>query len=956
MVTEDPQPSNIRLSFGEIFRIFLKTGRKRVILSIICGTIIFLSITSMIMIVYTRRFQAFQTYQEENVDFFNDNTISIGTNFNYHGLLTFPDSFMDNLTNEFISMAQQYVPNLEIKNFTTAFSVMVYFYDPSLLLLGGEPWLYEEFMTVDDRTYGALSQCLVEGRLPQNYSEILYFDDNSSAYSVNDTVEVWTVTDHNTQSYNFTIVGVIDDIEETFAKEHCSTDVFDWSFDDITHYRGNFMENTFITNYTLWQDIFIDFIYNSGVRTYLVDVDYDCSDLKLNKLDYYLENLPKIGYYSLSTILNYYVDLCPDLRIVFQEFSSYWVQETTKILSINAPLIFLLGLLSVVTLNIGSSELGSAFRRMKLYGLSYGSIRGMVFLENLLFTFVSFIGGGLLGFLVGYIYTKNLNGRPSTFYINFLQEPLLFISTIAFFIGFFFLSFFIQNSIARKTTRTEPEEFKKKRSKVRNVFSTNEFRLFVIALIFTIVSIVLFVIYRYSGPDVTVTSTLSYLTIFWFMIMVSAAFIMTFVFLTIARLISIFWTFISSKIWGKRLNLFTLSLRHLSVNQSTYQIAMLGALIFGLVILPGVAMNESIPNHVATESKMEMGLSTLAVFDWVDPEEKKDVILDGIAEIENYTEAIYYKISDDNLDLRFEKPFTIHMLALENATIFSSVIDDELLDSIIDDESLKDLDNNNHVLLSKKFARSKGLQPGDKYSTRDFIRYDYNLTITETFDYFPLTPLPKKGIFGAFRQVFSMVGGYETIKELVSDTSFSTEIYTVNVKMIKPVNESVTTIIQTKLAEQNITAITYDEMFDQLNAEVQEFQKNNLLFFVFLSAFALIFVGYFTGRKIYEERGRIIESSYRVGAERSQILGYFTLEHVLINGLPIIITLLLSLPLIRYISLYYVGIQEVYYPYKPGIPFWIILLVIIGGIAISLIGWLVALVPLIYRYRPIQQE
>lgn len=954
-MSDNPPNNSTKLSFGEIFRIFLKTGRKRVILSIICGTIIFLSITGMIMIVYTRRFQAFQVYQEE-VDFLNDNTISIGTNFNYHGLLTFSNHFMDNFTNEFISMAQQYIPNLEIKNYSSAISIMVYFYDPSLLLLGGEPWLYEEFMTVDDRTFGALSQCLVEGRLPQNYTEILYFDDNSSAYSVNDTIEVFTVTDVSTHSYNFTIVGIIDNIDETFTKEHCSTDIFDWSFDDITHFRGNFMDYTFITNYTLWQEVFTDFIYNSGVRTYLVDIDYDCSELKLNKLDYYLENLPKIGYYSLSTILNYYVDLCPDLRVVFQEFSSMWVEETTKILSINAPLIFLLGLLSVVTLDIGSSELGSAFRRMKIYGLSYGSIRGMVFLENLLFTIVSFLGGGLLGFLVGFLFTMNIAGRPSNYYTNFLQEPLLLISIITFFIGFFSMSFYIQNSIARKTTKTEPEEFKKKRSKIRNIFSTNEFRLFVIALIFTIVSIILFVIYRYSGPDVTVTSTLSYLTIFWFMIMISATFIMTFVFLLIARLTSILWVFISSKIWGKRLNLFTLSLRHLAVNQNIYQIAMLGALIFGLVVLPGVAMNESIPTHVATESKMQMGLTTLAVFDWVDPEEKKDVILDGIPEIANYTEAIYYKLLDDNLDVRFEKPFTIHMLALENATIFSSIIDDEMLDSIINEESIIELDTDNHILLSKKFARSKKLQPGEQYSTGSFLRYDYNLTITDTFDYFPLTPLPKKGIFGAFRDVYSMVGSYNTIKELVSDTSFTTEIYTTNIKMIKPMNESVARIIQTKLAEQNITATTYDDMFDQLNAEIQEFQKNNLLFFVFLSAFTMIFVGYFTGRKIYAERGRIIESSYRVGAERNQILGFFTLEHVLINTLPIITTLLISLPLIRYISLYYVGIQEVYYPYKPGIPFWIILLVILGGIAVSLIGWLIALVPLIYKYRPIQQE
>ena len=119
----DPQPNSSKIIFSEIFKIFLKTGRKRVILSILCGTIIFLTITSLIMVVYTRRFETFQTFQAKNVDWLNDGDISIGSNRENFCLLDFPDNYLDNLSNEFISKAQEYIPGLDVYNYTAAISI-----------------------------------------------------------------------------------------------------------------------------------------------------------------------------------------------------------------------------------------------------------------------------------------------------------------------------------------------------------------------------------------------------------------------------------------------------------------------------------------------------------------------------------------------------------------------------------------------------------------------------------------------------------------------------------------------------------------------------------------------------------------------------------------------------------------------------------------------------------------
>ena len=108
--------------------------------------------------------------------------------------------------------------------------------------------------------------------------------------------------------------------------------------------------------------------------------------------------------------------------------------------------------------------------------------------------------------------------------------------------------------------------------------------------------------------------------------------------------------------------------------------------------------------------------------------------------------------------------------------------------------------------------------------------------------------------------------------------------------------------------------------------------------------------------KIYEERGRIIESLYRVGAIRGQILAIFTFEYFLVISLPLMITVFASLPLFGLVADFFLESQSFYQPYAPGIPAWTIVLIIIGGLVISMLGWLLALIPAIYRYRPVKTE
>ncbi|MHA1125692.1 MAG: hypothetical protein ACTSO7_09955 [Candidatus Heimdallarchaeota archaeon] len=935
-----------------IFKIYLRTGSKRISLAIISGAIIFLTITSLVMALYNYRYQSFQKFQEENTDWFNNDIISAGTNHIELGDLDYNDEFFNNFTNEFSSMITNLFPNLGIDALSAAMSAQVYTYVASL---EPDPWINHEFMGLDNKTYTALNQCLIDGRMPTNASELLYTYEPAEYYSVNDTISIYSRRSHSITIANFTIVGTVVIDDEVFRNISASTDVFSWQFDEYSSYEY-YKYAQFLTYYPHLIEYLNNASSYNGIITYLIDTQYDCSGLMLNNLRSYINSYPGFSHYIMSEIVGNYVQLCADLKTLFIDFGNEWVSDFSLIIAINVPLVFIIGLLFIVTLNIGSNNLTTIFRKMKLHGINYKTIRTLIFVENLIFTLVSFLLGIAIGFLVAFTTTIGITNRPTTFYAHFVQEPLLILGLGTFLFGFFSLSFFTQNAIAKKASLTTADEYQKKRRKIGALLSTNEFRLFVIALVFSLVSVILYLLLTTLGPENTFTSSFSYLTIFWFMITCSAAFLLAFVFLLIARLITLLWFFISKKMWKNRLNLFTLSVKQLSRSNGIFKLAILSSLIFGLVILPGISVVYSIPIHIETEAYYGMGQSTLAVFNWIDPENELDVIFSNMTEIEEFTELRSYTAKDDNFYGRYQRPFTIYLTSLENPMKFLSVIDIETLEDIsLTVNDISALKNESNILMDKEYVRKLKLAPGDIYDTGDVALYPVNLTLINSYDNFPLTPIPKKKSFTNM-DVFSFVGNNVTMREVTNAFASSTTIIQDTTKLIKPTNESVIPIIKEKLLEHDIIALTIDDLIDQLNTQMNTFSKNNLLFFIFLASFTQILISFFTGIQIYNERTRAIESMYRVGGVKRQIFGIFTIELVLVNFLPLLLTMLISLPLIRLSAYYFLDVQEKYFPIKANIPFWLFLVIFILGISLAVIGWVMALLPQIYRYKPVQQE
>ena len=944
-------------SLLSLFRIFIKTSRNRVILTLVCSIIIFISITCFSLFAYNYRFDFYVNYLDENENYLNDGFVSAASSRTFVGNLSFSPTFMDEMTQEFSDITTSYFPSIEVENSTSLISAQVFkrIYSP---YFGYEPENYK-ILTIDDKSYSIFNESLLEGRLPQNSSELALLRLGDVLDSVNDSITLYE-SEYMLQPQNFTIVGLVEIDPLKYTDAHVSHDIFIKDFHSETLFHDFYPTATFVTNFTMFSEIAAFYTYYIGLVEYMVDLEFDCDAIRISKLNDYLLSIPLASLFPTSELINYYVLSALDLNDLFLGFIEEWMAETIQIMALNIPLLLLIGIITGVVLNIGAKNLDSAYRRMKLHGLSYNNMRSMILLESSSFSVISIFTGVSIGLVINYSLITSRPERPPNYFVDFLQEPLLLLLIGTFFLGFIFMSYYTQNTIAKKASETISEEYKMKRTKFKQIFSTNEFRFFVFALIIALISIIFY--FQFSGAETTsaISTNISYVTIFWFMISVSASILIVFVLLLIARLVTLMWSFISKIAWKRNINIGSLSIKHLTVSKKTYQMAILTALIFGVLVLPTAAIDYSVKQNLTREANLNVGSSDLAIVGWTDPEEERDYIFDNIAEIDNYTEVVYYQVIS-YYGSAIEPANTINLVGLENPEIFLDIINYDLMkDRSWKDENVLALKKPGTFLIDKKTSRKLDFKPGNFYYTDYFTKHYQNYTIEHRYNYFPCAPIPKKSIFNTDREVYTFVGSLESVKTITEDLNIAVGVRTLRFKLIKAINQSSVPIIKEKLSQESVIRANelYDinDMYNELYAEIDSFSKSNIVFYSILIFIVVGFVGYFTGLKAFEERGRIIEVLYRIGSEREKILGIFMFENLMINILPLTVAMLVSLSLIRVEQLYAFGLQEIYYSYKPGIPVWLFILLLLAGLACTTAGWLISMIPQIKRYRPVKQE
>ncbi|MHA1245233.1 MAG: hypothetical protein ACTSP7_11765, partial [Candidatus Heimdallarchaeota archaeon] len=114
------------ISMKRIFRIFLKTGKRRVILSISAGMIIFLALTTLTMVLYRHHYLDFVS-KEQEVDWLNDTNISAKSNHRRQGYVNISAEFFDDFTSEFVSKLEGLFPGVQVENFSAVTSMQMFY-------------------------------------------------------------------------------------------------------------------------------------------------------------------------------------------------------------------------------------------------------------------------------------------------------------------------------------------------------------------------------------------------------------------------------------------------------------------------------------------------------------------------------------------------------------------------------------------------------------------------------------------------------------------------------------------------------------------------------------------------------------------------------------------------------------------------------------------------------------
>ncbi|TET32498.1 MAG: ABC transporter permease, partial [Candidatus Heimdallarchaeota archaeon] len=303
-----------------------------------------------------------------------------------------PINYFDSQITQHSGNLKSIIPDVG-SNHTAALSSQLYIF----VNVTEEIWLNCELMTFDNDTLVSLSHALVEGRMPSNTSEIIYRRRNaSSPITLNDMIPFRGEESTDAIPQNLTIVGIVENVENIFYFDGFSSDIVRRSNRTWGDYNSHMFDEGFYTTNNAFLNTLNEYEDYDGLFTFLIDFNYQFTAAHVRNINQYIQNFKEFRFY-------YYVfDFCNDLYHSLTRFQNNWMAETARIFSSSIPILFLFGLVCIESLKIGTHELESKFRLMKIQGVETKSIRRMISLENLIISSVSFLGGSILGFFIGY--------------------------------------------------------------------------------------------------------------------------------------------------------------------------------------------------------------------------------------------------------------------------------------------------------------------------------------------------------------------------------------------------------------------------------------------------------------------------------------------------------------------------------------------------------------------------
>lgn len=909
---------------------------------------------------YNTRYDFFYNSIQKENDWFNDGLVSVSGEETVSTGFSLESNYLSKAVNEAKTELDKVLPS-GLRKYSAGMGLEMFHYVDEFNITAFKLLAFDSNFTT------TLSHSLTQGRMPQNYTEVVFYKTNASHSLPLNTVIPLQVTNLNTsKTMNCTVVGILENMNNKFYQEGCSVDILTWKGDSYFSISGE-SKLLFYTTEVFFNDVINYYAPNFDTTFELkIDFDYQFTIQHIRSISNILKQLSQY-YYSSSFhyIPGYFVNFALDLNYALSNFNMLWLQQTVGIFASALPVVFLFGLLSMETFNIGTHEQESKFRLMKTHGLELKEIRRVLLLENFVKTLSGLAFGFGLGALLGYGVFLGIGSQYKFNYFASALEPLLLSMLGLLFITSFLGGFLIEYSLAKKAAVTAPTQYKKKRKFFRKIFSIKEVAILLPAVLFLTAGLLgMFFIDWFLYEESAIINTIRALC--WFSVIIGIFFALTSVFLLIARLVNLFWGALGKKSWKSTKSYFTLSLKHLSIYGKNYQRIILATLIFGLGITPGLVMKKSINSHVPIEADLSVGCADLLVEGWENTNPNLQSNISKISGVELLTEVSVITLETSNYwyvdsPTDMEATYRIWLLAIKNLTTFVDVIDFSILEQEqITKEDIKSLQTNFTYLMEQHYAHKQHYDKGIPFKTTMITSRNYEpyeMTFIKGYDYFPLLPRVTGRFINKLFKIyeFNLVTNHHTAQLLINRTDMSKTVK--SYLLLKTTANANTTKIKEELVNNfNLKAQTPKDKEKSIHDNVNRFAIRFLMISSIATLITTFLFGIFSAINLYQQRLRVIESEYQIGATRRQIWGNFTIELLWIILIPVGFTMLIAFPIIRYLSVYVIDLNDIFKEFIPWLPWWLVLILVFLGITTMTLGWLVKMIPLVRGYRPIKQE
>ncbi|MFW9921798.1 MAG: FtsX-like permease family protein [Candidatus Thorarchaeota archaeon] len=933
-----------------LLKVFVKSNKRKFLFIIINTVLIYIFLTSFFMLWFSNQNSMLQNYLSMECDWNKDSNISayyssISSNY----ISNYSNDFLESVLSDIKANINGLVPNLA-GNSTSMLSFELYYF-PDLNSLNR--YQVNGFLP---ELNSILYENLLEGRLPNNSSEILYYKEfsSSNSFQLNETIVLQSSNSPSAVQLNFTVVGILNNLENAFFTNNLSVDILDWCSNIASsRYSYNPLEK-FFTFSTYLAEIMDSYSFISTGRAVLVDFDYLNEAFQSSKLSRYLSQYQK----ELNSLEN--IDSDPqeiytiglDFYNSLVVFRDDWLQKTIIIVSLTFPLLILLSFLCYESFNFNQKEYYASLSLLQTLGLSKKKLSQIAVIEIVCFSLLGLIIGLLVSILMILPFSYLFSNNTYQNFFNFLAAPLFLFTLLAYTILYAIFGLIIELRKVRKipTIKSIPFSYYEK-NWIQKFFSIPEILISIPGLVAASAGIL---VLRFTQG---IPSNYAFLrSIAWGILFFGLVLVFLVLFFIISRLIILLISWFGKKTWNKRKNQFTYSLKNVRFNNRHYKTMISFMMIFGLGIVPGVILQPLVTNQLIAENSLVTGGVDLIIessySDYLP--NKIDVLnISGVEKISLITISTFVLKKETMFG---ERQYMVPILSIHNQTEFLEIVDFSDLNYSFTTEDVLSLENNLTFLMSSDYAKKNGYDVGREFTNVVFgnIIKPISFNYINKFNFFPFLLYPNNNLFVSNSILFSLVMNLNTSRELEKSlhSPLITKTYSI---LVKANSSNIISSIQQQIkyiapkVDFQVGSNSNQNDFKSIN-----FTMNFLIFSSIISFIVALLYSYITITNLLKMRTKAIEIEYTIGITKKQILRNTILEICLVAILPLIICSMCGIYFSKLIGTIITINAQNYSNFNLKFSFLFILAVLVMGIPFF-IGWLLELIPTINKYHLVKE-